>query len=103
MGGVGGAACGLAATPVCGVTDRRARVVAYLRGWAVPASIRAMPKLGRDTGAGHTLRWEDRWVLRPASGWRSWRCAPPLHVNHRLSRGERDAAADWALDVLDVH
>jgi hypothetical protein len=77
-----------------------ARVRNYLRGWAaVPASIRAMPDIARDTGAGHTLRWEGRWVLRPVSGWRAWRWTPPAHANDRLGPGERDAAADWALEV----
>jgi hypothetical protein len=79
------------------------RVRGYLRGWAaVPASIKAMPDMDKDTGAGHILRWEGRWVLRPASGWRAWRWVPPLHTNDQLGHGERDAAADWALDVLHV-
>lgn len=85
-------------------TTRPARVRSYLRGWAaVPASIRAMPEIPADTGAGHTLRWEGRrWVLRPGQGWRSWRWAPPPYVNRELGREERDAAAGWALEVLDV-
>lgn len=78
-------------------------VRAYLRGWtAVPANIKAMLDIARDTGAGHTLRWEGRWVLRPASGWRTWRWTPALHTNSRLARTERDAAADWALEVLRI-
>ncbi|MGH3931331.1 MAG: hypothetical protein ACRDTF_15325 [Pseudonocardiaceae bacterium] len=87
----------------CAAVGRLARVRAYLRGWAaVPASVRAMPDLPADTGAGPTLRWERRWVLRPDRGWRSWRCTPPRYANHELSRGERDAATDWALEVLAV-
>ena len=80
-----------------------ARVRAYAAGWAsVPASIRAMPDLPSDTGAGHILRWEHRWVLRPAAGWRSWRWLPPTHVNKQLGPEQRDAAADWALEILGI-
>lgn len=79
------------------------RARAYIGGWAaVPASIKAMPDIPKDTGAGHTLRWEGRWVVRPASGWRSWRLTPPVRSNEQLGRHERDAAADWALEVLDI-
>jgi hypothetical protein len=87
-----------------GYPSRRAwlatRARSYLAGIVgLPAAIKAAPGLPRDTGAGRVVRWEHgAWVVRPATGWRSWRWPPrPLRVNRELGPDAEDAEVDWAL------
>jgi hypothetical protein len=58
-----------------------------------------------DTGGGHTINREwGAWIVRPVSGWRSWRwITPPSHATRSVARADRDAACFWALDVLGIH
>lgn len=43
------------------------------------------------------------WTIRPDRGWRSRRwITPPLYVNRQISAADRDGAADWAMDTLDL-
>lgn len=43
------------------------------------------------------------WTVRPDRGWRSRRwITPPLYINRQIPAADRDGAADWAMDKLDI-
>ncbi len=57
-----------------------------------------------DTGAGYTMYREwGHWTVRPVTGWRARRwITPPTHATRTIARDDRDAACDWAADLLGI-
>lgn len=43
------------------------------------------------------------WVVRPASGWRSWRwITPAVHTTRSIPGHAQDAAMEWTMDRLGI-
>lgn len=43
------------------------------------------------------------WVVRPASGWRSWRwITPPTRATRSIPARDRDSALGWSADELGI-
>jgi hypothetical protein len=90
------------------LTSGRERVAHRLRWLRTKVSAFVMyppwRRCAEDTGAGHTIHREwGFWMVRPASGWRSWQwITPPTSATCSIGRDDRDAACEWAMKVLGI-